>query len=85
MKIARVRSNYILICRNYLGTPDRADVIHAATCLQTNAALITNDRHFDRIRAEGISRVMNITEALKVLDGRTWRGKRDVHQGRSTG
>jgi len=67
MEIPPIQENYRTICKSYIDTPDKADVLHAATCLQTNAILITNDHHFDRIRDEGIIRVWTITEAIRKL------------------
>lgn len=66
-RIVNVSKNYRKICRSYLQTPDKADILHAATCLQTNSVLITNDRHFDGIRGEGIIKVWSITEAIRKL------------------
>ena len=65
MKIINVRENYLNVCRSYIETPDKADVLHAATCLQTNAVLLSNDHHFNRIRDEGIIKVWSATEAIK--------------------
>ncbi len=66
-RIVRVSENYRKICNTYLQTPDKADVLHAAACLQTNSILITNDRHFDRICNEGIIKSWTITEAIRKL------------------
>jgi predicted nucleic acid-binding protein len=44
-----------------------ADMIHAATCLETDAILITNDRHFDKIKTARIIEVWSISEAIKIL------------------
>jgi predicted nucleic acid-binding protein len=65
MIIVDVQEKFIKICWSYMETVDLADVLHAATCLQTDATLISNDRHFDRIRKEGIIRVVRISEALR--------------------
>ncbi len=65
MELVKVPENYVKICKSYIRTPDKADVLHAATCLQTGAALITNDRHFDRIKGEGIIEVLGVSEAIK--------------------
>ena len=70
--IVKVSENYIKICKSYLKTHNRADILHAATCLQTNSTLITNDKHFDAIRDEGVIRVWSITEAI----GRLIKAKR---------
>ena len=65
IEIVKVQENYLKICKSYIETPDKADILHAATCLQTNAVLISNDHHFNRIRDEGIIKVWSITEAIK--------------------
>jgi len=67
MEIIEVQENFLKICKSYIETPDKADMLHAATCLQTNAVLISNDHHFNRIRDEGIIKVWTITEALNKL------------------
>ena len=41
--------------------------MHAATCLQAKAVLITNDRDFDRIKESGIIEVWSIREAIRRL------------------
>jgi len=35
----------IKVCRQYFPENEVADAVHAATCLKTNAVLITNDKH----------------------------------------
>ena len=60
-------SNFIKICRNYIRTPNLADIVHAAVCLKTDAVLISNDTHFKRIREEGIIEVWSISDAIKML------------------
>lgn len=67
MKMVTVRENYRRICKTYIETSDKADILHAATCLQEDAVLITNDHHFDRIRDERIIRAWSITEAIRKL------------------
>jgi len=44
-----------------------ADMIHAATCLGTDAILITNDRHFDKIKTVKLIEVWSIPEAISML------------------
>ncbi len=44
-------------CRPYFPENEVADVIHAATCLKTKAVLITNDRHFVRIKESCLIKV----------------------------
>ena len=67
MELVRVPENYVRICKTYIRTPDKADILHAATCLQTGATLITNDRHFDRIKGEGIIKALSVSETIRKL------------------
>ena len=66
-RFVRVDASFRAVCRRFMTTPDPADVLHAATCLQERAVLVTNDRHFDRIREEGIVEVWDITKATRSL------------------
>ena len=66
-RIVRAAKRYRTLCKGYVRTPDAADLLHAATCLQEQAILISNDRHFDRIRDEGIIEVWNISKAIRSL------------------
>jgi predicted nucleic acid-binding protein len=54
-------------CKTFLPETEAADVVHAATCLETGAILITNDRHFDRIKESGVIKVWSISEAIRKL------------------
>ncbi len=67
-RVVRVERNFVTVCARYVTTPDPADVLHAATCLQERAILVSNDRHFDRIRKEGVLEVWTITEAIRSLE-----------------
>jgi predicted nucleic acid-binding protein len=67
MDIVEVQGRFTAACRSIMGTEDSADVLHAATCLQTGATLITNDRHFDAIRDQGIIEVWSTAEAIRRL------------------
>jgi predicted nucleic acid-binding protein len=64
MDIVEASDNFIKICKSYIKTPDLADIIHAAVCLKTDAVLITNDTHFNKIRDDGIIEVWNITRTI---------------------
>jgi len=57
----------ITICEGYFQDPAKqaADIVHAATCLYTKSILITNDKHFDKIRDAGIIEVWSSTKAIK--------------------
>jgi len=67
MKIVKVQKNYLKICQSYIRTQDKWDVLHAATCLQAGAILISNDHHFDKIRDEGIIEVWSTARAIREL------------------
>jgi predicted nucleic acid-binding protein len=64
-RVVRVERNFVKVCAKYVTTPDPADVLHAATCLQERAILVSNDRHFDRIRDEGVIEVWSIAKAIR--------------------
>lgn len=65
--VVEVSAKYRSICKAYVKTPDKADILHAAACLQTESVLITNDHHFRRIAKEGIITVWSISDAIKKL------------------
>ena len=64
-----VETRYIKICRNYIGTDDLSDILHAAACLQAGSTLISDDHHFDRIRDEGVLNVWSTKKAIGELLG----------------
>jgi len=57
----------VQICKPYFPGSEASDMVHAATCLEAEATLITNDRHFDRIRDAGLIRVWSIQDAIEKL------------------
>ncbi|HUS77075.1 MAG TPA: PIN domain-containing protein [Patescibacteria group bacterium] len=67
IEVVEVKEKYVAICQTYMGTDDLADIIHVATCLQTDAILITNNHHFDAMRDGGIVEVWSIAEAIRTL------------------
>ena len=67
IKVVEPDSTSIEKCKPYIPEKEFADLYHAATCLQTGAILITNDRHFDKIKEEGIIEVWSISEAIARL------------------
>ncbi len=66
-RVVRVARNFIVVVAKFVTTPDPADLLHAATCLQERAVLVSNDRHFDRIRDEGVIEVWSISKAIRSL------------------
>jgi len=60
-----VNEKFLHVCKPYFTENQLIDIYHAATCLQEGAILITNDRHFDRIRNEKIIEVWSISKAIE--------------------
>jgi predicted nucleic acid-binding protein len=57
-------------CGAFFPESEMSDIVHAATCLYADAILITNDRHFDKIKKAGIIEVWSNAKAIKrLLDG----------------
>lgn len=67
MMVAEVSKNLIKKCSEYFAENNVVDIVHAATCLQENSILITNDRHFDKISRNNVIEVWNISRAIKNL------------------
>ena len=64
MEVADVDEKFLRICKLYFPEDELIDIYHAATCLQEGAILITNDRHFDKIKDEKIIEVWSISMAI---------------------
>ncbi len=54
----------LLACRQFFPESEFADAVHAATCLEAEADLITNDAHFDRIKESKLIEVWSISETI---------------------
>ncbi len=67
MELVHVSDNFIIICKNYIKTPNLADIVHAAACLKTDAVLISNDKHFNKIKDKGIIKIWSVSQAIKEL------------------
>lgn len=67
VKISGVDERALMRCKPYLPKEEGADLMHAATSLQTRAVLITNDKDFDRIGRSGVIEVWSISEAIRKL------------------
>ncbi len=58
------------VCAPFFPESELSDVVHAATCLYLDVVLITNDKHFDKIKRDGLVEVWSSTKAIKrLLDG----------------
>jgi predicted nucleic acid-binding protein len=64
-EVMDVDEKFLRLCKSYFTENQLIDIYHAATCLQEGAVLITNDRHFDRIRNEKIIEVWSINKAIE--------------------
>ncbi len=67
MEIITVKENYIKACKPYFSTQSLVDIVHAATCLQTDSILITNDKDFNEIKDRGIIQIWDIARTLRTL------------------
>ena len=65
MEIVRVEDRFVRACASHFPPGEVADLVHAATCLQTGAVLVTNDRHFRGIGRAGVIRLVGTTEAIR--------------------
>jgi len=57
------------VCRPFFPESQYADIVHAATCLEAGATIVTNDAHFKKIQEAGLIEVWSISEAMReILD-----------------
>ena len=64
-EVIDVDEKFLRLCKSFFPENQLIDIYHATTCLQKGAVLITNDRHFDRIRNEKIIEVWSINKAIE--------------------
>jgi predicted nucleic acid-binding protein len=67
MILFEINNESLNICKTFLPESASADVVIAATCLQLDAILITNDKDFAKIKQSGTIKVWSITEAIQRL------------------
>lgn len=67
MKLIHFTIESINECKLFLPPTESADIVHAATCLQSGATLITNDKDFNGIKRSGKIKVWSISEAIQKL------------------
>lgn len=65
MELVRVEDRFLRACAPYFPPGKAADCVHAATCLQTGAVLVSNDRDFMPLRSAGVIGLLTITEAIR--------------------
>jgi len=67
-EVVDVEGKFLRLCKPYFPEDELIDIYHAATCLQTGAILITNDRHFDKISKEKLIEVWSISKAIEEFE-----------------
>lgn len=65
--ILEISEEVIARCMPFFPEYQVADILHAATCLSTGGTLISNDRHFEKIRQTGLIEIWTISEAIDRL------------------
>jgi predicted nucleic acid-binding protein len=65
MEIIRVEERFVLACAPYFDERNTKDCVHAATCLQLGATVVSNDHDFDAIERAGVVRRLTISEAVR--------------------
>jgi hypothetical protein len=55
----------LCVCKPFFPDSEFADIVHAATCLEAEAILISNDAHFNEIKKSALIEVWNISEAIR--------------------
>ena len=65
--VVRIGQELIGACIAYFPQSESADILHAATSLETGAILIMNDRHFRKLKESGRVKIWSMTEAIKTL------------------
>jgi predicted nucleic acid-binding protein len=67
VSVIEITEDAIKRCTPYLPKEEAADIMHAGTSLQTGAVLITNDKHFNRMKGAGLIQVWSTGEAIRRL------------------
>jgi predicted nucleic acid-binding protein len=65
MEIVRIENRFVLACSPHFPRAKRADCVHAATCLQTGAILVSNDKDFDSVATAGLVRRWTTADAIR--------------------
>ena len=65
--VLEISEEIIARCMPFFPEGQVADLLHAATCLSVDGILISNDRHFEKIRQARIIEVWTISEAIAAL------------------
>jgi predicted nucleic acid-binding protein len=62
--VLEISDDFIAPCIPFFSEGQEADILHAATCLSAGGILISNDRHFEKIRQARMIKVWTISEAI---------------------
>jgi predicted nucleic acid-binding protein len=65
MDVVPVEDRFILACSPYFPAGGGTDCVHAATCLQTGAVLVSNDKDFEPIAKAGLVHRWTVTDAIR--------------------
>lgn len=65
--VLEISDEAIAQCMPFFPKGAAADILHAATCFYAGGTLISNDRHFEKIRQAEIIEVWTISEAIAKL------------------
>ena len=66
-KIITIKDISIAKIKNYFPKNEILNLLHAATAYQENATIISNDKHFERLKETGLVNVWSISEAISQL------------------
>ena len=67
IELVEVRPIHIKKCAKHMPQKEIVDIVHAATCLQERAVLISNDKHFTELNDAGIIEVWTMTKAIEIF------------------
>ena len=65
MEIVHVEDRFLRACSEFFHKGSAKDCVHAATCLQLGATLVSNDHDFDTIDRAGVIPRMTVSEAIR--------------------
>ena len=65
--VVEISDEVIARCEPFFPEGQEADILHAATCLSACGIVISNDRHFEKIRQARMIEVWTVSEAIAAL------------------
>lgn len=73
MEVVPVQDRFVLACSPYFSAEKGTDCVHAATCLQTGAVLVSNDKDFEAAAKAGLVGRWTVTDAIRRWLPSSWR------------